>query len=217
MKTVSPSESTKTSPIDSVNTGAVQNTEQLFKKELTAFHPAHIFRYKLAQKYVTPKTGVLDYGCGCGYGANILSAYCESVHAVDKNATAIEWGKQYFDRKNITWLTQSEPPADLLFDMITAFEILEHVDDSLSLLKSLKDCLLPNGLLIFSVPNQSVVPFNPVQYKFHKRHFTNAQLYELINNSGFRLEAQFTQLKKSHPMILAGWHGYTNIAVLRNQ
>ena len=39
------------------------------------------------------------------------------------------------------------------FDVITFFELLEHVDETDKILRNIKRNLQPNGLLIFSIPN----------------------------------------------------------------
>lgn len=202
------------------NLPAIQTTEQLYYENILRYHESHMNRYRFAMKYMNEKSRVLDYGCGSGYGSFVMSGEAGEVFAVDADKTAINYAKDFYARKSITHLLLDHPPSDWSFDVIVALEVVEHVDDADGLMAKFRSILKQNGVLIMSVPNEDMVPLADAcehNHKYHKQHFTNVQLDELIERSGLHCEGRFMQYKKFLPNIVAGWGGYTNIAVARKK
>lgn len=197
------------------NLPAIQTTEQLYYENILRYHPCHVNRYKLAMKYMNENSRVMDYGCGAGYGAFAMSGEAGEVFAVDADKVAINYAKEFYTRKNITYLNLDHPPSDWKFHVIVAFEVIEHVDDSAGLMAKFYELLHKDGVLVLSVPNEDVVHFATHNNHFHKQHFTSEQLDDLIINAGFGVEARLMQHRKMIPEIKAGWGGFTNIAVCR--
>ena len=71
--------------------------------------------------------------------------------------------------------------GDQRFDLITCFEVLEHLSDAGRLLALAARWLQPDGRLICSTPNQEVVPFDVKQFPYHDRHYTVEQLEDLVH------------------------------------
>ncbi len=78
------------------------------------------------------------------------------------------------------------------YDVITAFEVLEHERDPLSTLKSAVKLLKSNGLLVVSVPDSNSFSAKILgkywfgfRHKEHLFHFTKESLYILLSKSGF--------------------------------
>lgn len=84
------------------------------------------------------KPSVVDVGCGCGIGANILSREAQFVWGIDANAESVEYAKQMFSREpnNIYYTPQvtfdvvdatNEPRGLGEFDYVTCIEVIEHI------------------------------------------------------------------------------------------
>lgn len=198
------------------NLPKMQTTEQLFYENILRYDTVHLKRYVLALNYMDENTTVMDYGCGAGYGSFLMSGESKEVFAVDADKIALDYAKGYYFRKNITYLNLNHPPSDWMFDTITAFEVIEHVDEPLQLMQRFHELLNPDGVLILSVPNEREVPHKESTNHFHKQHFTANQLEKLILDSGFKIEMKATQWKKAIPNIIPKyWGGFCNIAVCR--
>jgi SAM-dependent methyltransferase len=144
----------------------------------------HVSRYWWSTQYVGGKS-VLDCACGRGYGSYILSSAAKNVVGVDLNAPSLFEAAKQFKKNNLSfkeWDVFKLPELGK-FDVITAFEVIEHLPPSQteSFLKSLRGSLNPGGILLLSTPNHDVVKksgaFIP---EFHINNFRAADLKRIL-------------------------------------
>jgi 2-polyprenyl-3-methyl-5-hydroxy-6-metoxy-1,4-benzoquinol methylase len=139
----------------------------------------HLARYEWAASLAVGRR-VLDAGCGTGYGAVILArAGAERVVGVDAAAAVVEAARSYetpaltFAQADIARL----PHPDASFDLITCFEVIEHVHDAGAVLGELARVLAPGGVLAISSPNADrYPPGNP----HHVREFTTGEFHAML-------------------------------------
>ena len=99
---------------------------------------------------------LLDLGCGTGEFLFVMQNLGYEVYGVDFNQKAINVAKNYLGIENVY-------PDDVInflenqkerYDVITAFEIIEHLDNPKKLLELVHRALKPGGYFAFSVPNR---------------------------------------------------------------
>lgn len=142
----------------------------------------HISRYLFATR-LSAHRRVLDIACGTGYGAAELARNAASVNGIDISEEAIAYAREHFVRPNLTFEAapaQSIPLPDASFDLITAFEVIEHLDDWQALLAEAKRLLAPGGQFLVSTPNKSYYadsrklagpnPFHAHEFEFDEFH-----------------------------------------------
>ena len=145
-------------------------------------HLMHLATYEFAVKYVNGKI-VLDYGCGSGYGSHILARKAEKVIAVDIDQDAINYAKNSFVATNLVFKTVSELTTER-FDVITLFQVIEHVSNAKIFLKEIKKLLNPNGCLLVSTPDRINRLFPIIQKPwnvFHLKEYSSTSLSNLLN------------------------------------
>lgn len=108
--------------------------------------------------YLTEKKGlVLDVGCGVG---NFL-AYAQQEGwegwGIDFDADAIKtaqhtFGLQHVSVSDVETFAKTHP--DLRFDLITFFDVFEHLDNHREFIASVRSLLKPRGVIALSVPYQ---------------------------------------------------------------
>lgn len=114
----------------------------------------HLARYRFATRFVQGGR-VLDIGCGAGYGTSELTAYARSALGVDVACEAVEYASaNYPAAKFLRASAAALPFADSSFDLITAFEVIEHLDGWRDMLHEARRVLEPDGVFLVSTPNK---------------------------------------------------------------
>ncbi len=116
----------------------------------------HVARYAFARRYAEGKR-VLDAGCGTGYGSAELAQSAAEVTGVDIAPDAIEYANANYPIAGLRFLESSCAsvpfPAEW-FDVVVAFEVIEHLTDYHAFLNECARVLTHHGLLIVSSPNK---------------------------------------------------------------
>jgi len=116
----------------------------------------HVARYAFAVRLACGKR-VLDAGCGAGYGSAELARMATHVTGIDVAAEAIEYARANYAAENIVFEEASAtqlPYPDAAFDLVVAFEMIEHLEDWRGFLREARRVLAPSGQLIVSTPNR---------------------------------------------------------------
>ena len=116
----------------------------------------HVSRYHFAARLCRNKR-VLDLACGTGYGAAEMSGFAAHVTGVDQSAEAIAHALANFATPTVEFLQASVTAVPLpagSFDLITAFEVIEHLANWRDLLNEARRLLAPGGQFIVSTPNK---------------------------------------------------------------
>lgn len=116
----------------------------------------HVARYAFARKFADGKR-VLDAGCGTGYGSAELAQSAAAVTGVDISTEAIEYASSSYPIPGLRFLTSSclaIPAEPGSFDLVVAFEVIEHLTDYREFLAECARVLTSEGLLIVSSPNK---------------------------------------------------------------
>lgn len=116
----------------------------------------HIARYAFAAR-LADGARVLDVGCGTGYGTAELAQHARSATGIDVSNEAIAYAHAHYPLPNLTFLAAPAtalpfPPAS--FDLITTFEVIEHLDNWHDLLIEARRLLCSNGTFLVSTPNK---------------------------------------------------------------
>jgi SAM-dependent methyltransferase len=114
----------------------------------------HLKRYEFALAWCDAAE-VLDAGCGVGYGSAFLARGARRVVGVDRNGDGIEYARAHYAADNVEYLCADVlelPLADASFDVVCAFETIEHLDDPRGFLREAARVLAPEGVALVSTP-----------------------------------------------------------------
>jgi SAM-dependent methyltransferase len=116
----------------------------------------HVARYTFAARLARGKR-VLDAGCGAGYGSAELAQAADSVVGLDRAPEAIDFARANYALPNLRFEQAScdaLPHPGGSFDLVVAFEVIEHLDHWREFLLEARRVLAPAGQIVISTPNK---------------------------------------------------------------
>ena len=116
----------------------------------------HFARYAFARRYATGKR-VLDAGCGTGYGTAELAFSAARVIGLDASPEALQFALQNCSIPGTAFVHGSAmcmPFRKAAFDLVVAFEVIEHLRDYRTFIGETARVLASDGLFIVSSPNK---------------------------------------------------------------
>lgn len=152
---------------------------------------------------------VIDGACGIGYGSFMAAEKGFKVTAIDRSTEAAQYfGK--FSHPNIEFVVSdlddvTLPEADIAFTI----ETVEHLDNDIAWLKKLRAAC---RLLVLTVPNQAVIPFDAATHRWHKRHYTKYSLSRILDAAGwepFEWHTQYEKWNRDRAVMRPGDDGMT--------
>jgi SAM-dependent methyltransferase len=140
-------------------------------------------------RHVPPAGGqrILDVGCGTGGMLPMLARFGE-VSVIEGEPVAVAHCHDAFGGFDVR---QGEVPADVpadgSFDLVTSFDVIEHIDDDLAALVSLRDATTPGGRVIVTVPALTWLWSDHDVVNGHRRRYTRPVLVDVIGRAGLDL------------------------------
>jgi 2-polyprenyl-3-methyl-5-hydroxy-6-metoxy-1,4-benzoquinol methylase len=185
-----------------------------FDKRDKDFEQTHSKTVAKAEKYLKISDVVLDYGCATGTAALEVADKVKEVHGIDISCKMIEGAKRKAAEHKIENVdfTQAtifdERYKGESFDVILAFNILLHVEDTPMVLKRINELLKPGGLIISvtACMGEKKTFFNFLIFLIKKigifpdfRFFKISELENSITDGKFQIVE--TEVFKDSPMI----------------
>ncbi len=123
---------------------------------------------------------VLDYGCGEGYGSEILSKFADEVNGADISKEAIDEAKKN-RQSNLKFTLLKDnylPFEDNSFDFVTSFQVIEHVENVDLYLSEIRRVLKNGGKYFLTTPNARtrLFEFQKPWNLHHYREYSECQL-----------------------------------------
>jgi ubiquinone/menaquinone biosynthesis C-methylase UbiE len=146
------------------------------------------FAYEFAKPYIAAKK-VLDVGCGLAYGTALMAGSASSITGIDYDLQTIEDNiKRYNSIANLDFKQSVIPPLpfpDGIFDVITAFQFIEHIQPRKEFVKECLRVLKPGGSLLITTPNaKKSLARNP----FHVHEYTFEEMKQEISSLTAKFE-----------------------------
>jgi 2-polyprenyl-3-methyl-5-hydroxy-6-metoxy-1,4-benzoquinol methylase len=160
-------------------------------------YKANIMFLNKVKKYVDKrkKLKVLDIGCGYGFLLKLLEKENWDVYGADISQKAL---KEAVKNSNAT-LKKMNIERELkfeenVFDIITMFDLIEHLNSPYISLKNVKRLLKPGGILGIHCPNANAIgrilakkQWFGIKDRTHKYFFTSFSLEILAVRAGFEI------------------------------
>ena len=126
-----------------------------------------------------------DIGCGTGLNAMLFSGNGFLVTGLETSAVAIDLARAIAPSINIlaTSFPSSLVPRDS-YAVITALDVIEHIDDDMGMIRAVADSLQPRGIVSISVPAFSFLWSFHDELAHHKRRYNKEELRASFETAG---------------------------------
>jgi SAM-dependent methyltransferase len=132
---------------------------------------------------------ILEIGCGTGHNLAMLGAFGH-VDALELDEEMRGFAEQRLGRSVMSApLPEMAGVPDRSYDLIGAFDVIEHIDDDHASVASIAAKLKPGGKFVMTVPAHQWMWSAHDVVNHHKRRYSKAGLRGLIEGSPLRLEA----------------------------
>lgn len=121
-------------------------------------NPPRKLEYYLKQILaIKPSGSLLDIGCAYGLFLSNAGKYY-NVTGCDVSGHAVSEAKRLFPDINIVKAGIETLDMDRTFDIITCFDILEHVENIENAFRKIRELLCKDGIIVISVPVYDTIP-----------------------------------------------------------
>ncbi|HEX6279147.1 MAG TPA: class I SAM-dependent methyltransferase, partial [Pyrinomonadaceae bacterium] len=134
----------------------------------------------------TQEPRILDVGCGTGANLEMLSAF-GNAEGVDVSDDALEFCR----RKGLSvqkGLAEKLPYDDGTFDITTALDVVEHLDDDIAGLKEMHRVTKKGGYSLIFVPAFMWLWGVQDDVSNHRIRYTKKQIVERLEKAGYVVE-----------------------------
>ena len=146
------------------------------------------FLKTICSRLQTPdsRLSILDVGCGTGANLEMLSAFGEA-EGVDVSDEALEFCR----RKGLTvqkGLAEKLPYEDGSFDVTTALDVVEHLDDDIAGLKEMYRVTKSGGYSLIFVPAFMWLWGVQDDISHHRIRYTKKEIVGRLKEAGYEVE-----------------------------
>lgn len=138
--------------------------------------------------FSTSKT-VLEVGCGTGLVTRALSQALPS--ACVAGSEVFSEGLQFAALRNPTaqflQLDARRLPFREHFDLVGAFDVIEHIEDDVGVLEEIARAMAPGGGLLITVPQHRWLWSGADEAARHVRRYTREELLAKLRSAGFEI------------------------------
>ena len=125
----------------------------------------------------------LDFGCGLGtFIQYVDKVYDQKVAGYEINDFAIKT----LQNRNIELITKIDK-QNSKYETVISMNVLEHIEDDLSVIKQFFNLLMPGGVLILYLPHSSFLWSNLDELVDHHRRYSKKELIHKLEKVGFEI------------------------------
>jgi len=141
------------------------------------------------RRYAPHAVEYLEVGCGTGF---VLSAVAEGFPAMRLRGSEIftaglQLARERVPQAEFLQLDARRLPFESEFDLLGAFDVIEHIEEDETVLRSMHTALRDDGILMLTVPQHPWLWSAADDYAQHKRRYVRSEMVGKLEAAGFEL------------------------------
>ncbi len=142
------------------------------------------------QTYFPTATSLFEVGCGTGF---VLAGIREAATGIRLAGSEIFSDGLIFARDRLPkvelyQMDARQIPFHREFDVVGAFDVLEHIAEDELVLSEMFKATRPGGGILLTVPQHQFLWSELDQHSMHQRRYNRAELRGKVERAGFRVE-----------------------------
>lgn len=136
---------------------------------------------------------LLDIGCGVGHFPSVAQKRGWDTFGSEYSPKAVEIARSKGIKMHIGPLQTATFDAES-FDVITSFEVIEHLNNPIEEISTIYRLLRPGGIFYCTTPNFNSLlrywlksDYKVIEYPEHLSYYTKRTLTKLMSDNGFKL------------------------------
>lgn len=140
----------------------------------------------------SPKS-ILDIGCAGGAFPKAADNLGFNVVGIEPSKYLANWAKENYGIDIRQGVLSDHQFDDNTFDIVSMWDVIEHLSDPVSELKLMRKILKKDGILVVNFPDVSTFPCKIMGWKWpfflsvHLIYFTKKTLANFLKNSGYKV------------------------------
>lgn len=141
------------------------------------------------KKYFPDARSLLEVGCGTGQVLdNIrLAKPAQRLVGTEIHVKGLEFCRQRLPEAEFMQMDARAIPFADEFDVVCAFDVIEHVEEDARVLEQMHQACKPGGGILITVPQHQWLWSYKDDFAHHKRRYSRKELLEKVSAAGFRV------------------------------
>lgn len=147
---------------------------------------------------------MLDIGCGIGGIVGALQGMGNlRLTGSEIYLSGLRYARSRLPGVTFIQLDATRIPFEAQFDIVGAFDVLEHIDEDEQVMRSVRQALRPGGLFLITVPQYPWMWSHLDALVHHKRRYTRRELVAKLERAGYAVEYTTSFVTALFPFMMA--------------
>jgi SAM-dependent methyltransferase len=141
------------------------------------------------RKYFPHFESLLEIGCGTGFVLSSIASGFPGRRLVgsEQFVNGLYFARQRVSGVDCVQMDACRIPYEKEFDVVGAFDVLEHIEDDRTALSNIYRAIKPGGGVVISVPQHNWLWSALDEYSCHVRRYGATGLHAMVRSIGFNI------------------------------
>lgn len=140
-------------------------------------------------RYFPDTRSMMELGCGTGFVLRAIENARPELKLTGSElfAQGAALAARRVEKATVVQMDACNIPFRDEFDLVGAFDVIEHVDEDAKVLSEIHHSLRDHGGLLLTVPQHPAL-WSPIdEFAHHKRRYTRSELRSKVESTGFKI------------------------------